>query len=194
MGVGVHLRPSSLSGAHRQWVYRCNDVPFTRVSLPLPERHTSPDTASPELVYVDVPPVTLPVTTYSVAFGQLVPDWDSLRLTVVVPPLGLHVSVPEPVAKEVDMPVAFLFLLLLGVHFVTVKLPAAVPESFLQAIPEAAPAGVDRDTAASETGRLTAVMDATTRKIRRMMTSLPFHIRTAPRPTPLLSPVSQSCR
>jgi hypothetical protein len=62
------------------------DVPLTRLSLPLAEAQASADTGSFLLVYVEEPPVTEPVTTYSeLPLGQLVPDWFTLMEMVVVP-------------------------------------------------------------------------------------------------------------
>jgi hypothetical protein len=123
-------------------------------------------------VYVEVPPVTLPEITYSVAFGQLLPDWVNEMETAVVPPLGLQVTSPLPVANVDEAPLADLSALFFGVHFEMVKLPEADPLSFLHATGVAAPAGeAESVTAVTVTGRATALRAANPMKTRRMFLS-----------------------
>ena len=82
-----------------------------------------------------MPPVTLPVTLYSVspAAHLLGVTGVALRDTLVVFLLGAHVAVPVPDANDEDLPVADLYWAFKGVHDDTVKDPEIVPVSLWQA-------------------------------------------------------------
>jgi hypothetical protein len=84
--------------------------PFTIVTF-FPVRQTEAEKTSPFLVYLDVPPVTLPVATSSVLpFAQPVPPTLSFGLlTIVVCLLGAQTRLP-PVASFAEVPVTVLLV------------------------------------------------------------------------------------
>ena len=118
---------------------------------------------------MDVPPVMVPVTSYSVLPALHAP-WPGelvLRVTFVVWPLLLQVRVPL-LAKDTASPDAVLFVFDFGVHFEIVMLPEIVPVSFLQDTPEAADAGDDIAKAEKVAGKArvaTAVTPISKRRI-----------------------------
>ena len=75
---------------------------------------------------------------------------------------------PEPPARPEVAPVALVFCLFLGVHLDTVKFPVIVPLSFLQATPDAAPAGDAIPIATKDTGTEIVATETATRNKRLM--------------------------
>ena len=96
-------------------------MPGTKLSVPVDDRQTFPETACPFAVYVAVPPVTVPFAWYSVLpAGQAVPAWLNVVEMVVVFPLGLHLMVPFPPAKLLVGADPLLYFALIGVQLETV--------------------------------------------------------------------------
>ena len=157
--------------------HNVNDVPFTRLILPLEETHALPDTVSPTCVRSEVPPVTVPLASSSVFLG-LHPPWPgevTVTLKIVVNPLLLQVSVP-PVASdtagaEADLSV-FFCALVSGEHLPMVRVELAVPFALEHVIPEAAHAGADEPATATAVGMDSALAAARARIIRRIKVPL----------------------
>ena len=151
-------------------------MPGTRLSVAAGDRHTLADTAWPLAVYVADPPVTEPLATYSVSpAGQAVPFCVNLTFTFVVLFDGLHVSVPEPLARALAGADALLYLELTGLQLEMVMVEVAEPVSEAQAgvldAAEAAPAAVASPMADPEMP--IAVTAAAARSIRRIKLSSP---------------------
>ena len=137
--------------------------------------HAWVEVTSPTWAYVDVPPVTWLLASNSVdPFLQLpCPGVVTVIVTVVVPPLDDQVNVPPVVRAAADAD-ADLFTFDFGVHLPMVMVPVSLP----QKTDDAAQAGADVPTTATDAGTERASAVAAATRSRCLMESPMCSIRT----------------